>query len=104
MVGPRFFAYSLKDGSFARGHKRATDALKRACPKQPQSVVVAQGKGVNLKRTALNVGCARARGVGTEALTSELDQQRSALCGEAEDCASLRALRAWAEADPPAKL
>jgi len=102
--GPRFFAYSLKDGGFSRTHKSALDALRRACPKSPSSVVALQGKSVNVRQTAKNLGCAKAWGADAATLTSQLEQHRAALCGELADCPLLSVLRGWATRTPPAKL
>ncbi len=104
IVGPRFFAHSTPDGSFSRTDAAAVAALERACATAPASVVVAEGPSVNAARTATLIGCARAWGVGTEVITQELDAKRSALCGTEGDCPLLVTLRAWASAEPPARV
>ena len=104
VVGPRFFSYSQSDGSFSRAHKNALAALKRACPRAPEHIVVAQGKSVDASRTALALGCSKAWGVAAELILAQLDEGKSSICGEAEDCALIAALRSWASIEPPAKL
>ncbi|HOU89948.1 MAG TPA: hypothetical protein PLU22_02830 [Polyangiaceae bacterium] len=104
LVGPRFFAHSAPDGSFSRTDAAAVAALERACAAAPASVVVADGQSVNALRTATLLGCARSWGVSTEVITQELDAKRGALCGAASDCSLLATLRAWASAEPPARV
>ncbi|MBN2192525.1 MAG: hypothetical protein JW751_06880 [Polyangiaceae bacterium] len=70
----------------------------------PASVVVAEGPSVNAARTATLLGCARAWGVSTDALNQQLDAKRSDLCGAERDCPLLATLRAWAAAEPPARV
>ena len=102
--GPQFFAYAQKDGSFSRTASAALDALKRACPKAPDPVVVTQGDSVNVARTAQQLGCAKAWKVDDAKLTAALEADRSKICSGAEDCPLYAVLKAWVSSAPPATL
>ena len=104
ITGPRFFARSLPDGSFSRTDPSALAALKRTCAQPPASVVIAQGKTVNVTRTASLVGCAKVWGVAEDTIVKELDEKRALLCGSDADCPLLATLRGWAARAAPAQL
>ena len=57
-------------------------------------MVVETAGSLNAAQTGKNLVCARAHGVEPAAISSELSSKRSILCGEAEKCAVLDALRA----------
>jgi len=97
LTGPRFFAHSLATGSFSQDDAAAKAALKRACPKKPESIVQA----ANAAQSAKNLVCARALGVSAEAVSTELTQKHAALCGDAVSCPLASALEAWAKITPP---
>ncbi len=102
--GPQFFAYAEKDGTFSRTAAAAQGALKRACPKAPGPIVVAQGDAVNAARTAQQVACAKAWKLEEASVAAALDAERSKLCSGADDCPLYRILKTWASAPPPATL
>jgi len=102
--GPQFFAYSEKDGTFSRTHSAALGALKRACPKTPDPIVVTQGDGVNAARTAQQVACAKVWKVDDLAVSAAIEAERSKLCSGVDDCPLYRTLKAWAAVAPPATL
>lgn len=104
ITGPQFFAYSEKDGSFSRTHSAAVSALKRACPKTPDPIVVMQGDAVNAARTAQQVACAKVWKQDETTVLSAIEGNKSKLCSGAEDCSLYRTLKAWAAAAPPATL
>ena len=99
VTGPRFFSHSLPDGGFSRNDSAAKAALKRACPKKPDAIVVD-----NAAQTAKNLVCARVFGVSIEAVNSELSAKHEALCGSNATCAFAAALAEWAKALPPVSL
>ncbi len=96
ITGPKLYFHSLPDGSFSESDEAVRAALKRACPSKPSSVVVEAAGSLNALQTGKNLVCARAHSVEA-AISSELTSKRSLLCGEAEKCAILDALRAWLE-------
>jgi hypothetical protein len=100
IVGPIFYAHSLPDGSFADNDAATQGALKRACSKKPDPVVVLAGKKVQLVQTAKNLACAKVWGATTESLQAELDAHREAVCAGAEHCPFGDALSAWSKATP----
>jgi len=99
VTGPRFFWHSLPDGGFSRNDAAARAALKRACPKKPEAIVVD-----NAAQTAKNLVCARAYGVSIESANSALSARHEALCGPAPSCAFATTLETWAKALPPVSL
>jgi hypothetical protein len=100
IVGPLFYAHSLPDGSFADNDAATQGALKRACSKRPEAVVVLAGKKVQIAQTAKNLACARVWGATPESVQAELDSHRDALCSGAEHCPLTDALSAWSKATP----
>jgi len=104
LVGPRFFARSLPDGSFSRDDAVARIALAKACPKPPAGVAAFVGRGLGAAQMAKAVACARVHGSSTEAILEELHAEHATLCGPLESCTLLTTLEEWAKATPPATL
>ncbi|HEX7452106.1 MAG TPA: hypothetical protein VF294_07465, partial [Polyangiaceae bacterium] len=99
ITGPRFFSHSLPDGSFSRSDGAAKAALKRACPKKPENIVVD-----NATQTAKNVVCARVFGASIDAVSAQLSAKHEALCGAAASCSFATALEKWTKELPPVTL
>ncbi|MFZ5893468.1 MAG: hypothetical protein ACOY0T_20570 [Myxococcota bacterium] len=104
ITGPRFFFHSLPDGGFARDDSAAKAALKRACSKKPEPIVVESAGVANVVQTAKNVACASAWGVPGATISTELAGKRGAVCGTNEACPLLAALEKWAGSAPPVTL
>ncbi len=100
LTGPKFYARSLPDGSFTLDDPAAKSALKRACPKKPEAVVVP----LNLTQTAKNLVCARVLGVSAETVLAEIADKRVAVCSDQEACAARDVLEQWAKLAPPITL
>lgn len=103
LVGPRFFARADAQGGFSLTDPVALQALKRACARPPNPVVARQGKLV-VRRTAMNIACARVYNVPTKELAAALDEAKPDLCAQASSCPLLDTLRRWASAQPPVQL
>jgi len=65
---------------------------------------VIQGEGVNVARTAQQLGCAKVWKVADATLNAALETHRAKLCGGAEDCALYATFKAWVALAPPATL
>ena len=104
LVGPRFFAHSLPDGTFSRDDTAARAALAKACPKPPAGVAAFVGRGLGTAQLGKAVACARIYGASTESILAELHAEQATLCGPLETCALLTTLEAWARATPPLAL
>ena len=102
VTGPRFFFHSLADGGFSRDDAAAKAALKRACPKKLEALLVDSAGSLNLAQSAKNIACALAWGSTPSAVNAELAQKRALVCGDAESCPLLSAFEKWAAAAPPA--
>lgn len=100
LVGPVFYWHSLPDGAFTDDDAATKGALKRACSKKPDVIVVLAGKKVRIPETAKNVACARVWGATPDSLQTELDAHRDALCAGAQHCPLGDALGDWAKATP----
>lgn len=105
VTGPKLYLHATPSGGFDDHDDAARSALKRAaCPSQPPSVVALSGAGVNALQTAKNLVCAKAYGLGAEAIASELESKHAALCGEAATCPLRATLEAWAKLTLPVEL
>jgi hypothetical protein len=105
ITGPKLYFHSQPDGAFADSDEPARSALKRAgCQNKPLAVVVETGGTLNAVQTAKNLVCAKAWGVGVEALKAELSGKQAALCGEAASCALKSAFESWLEKPLPFEL
>jgi hypothetical protein len=106
ITGPKFFFHSLVGGNFSASDEAARAAVQRECAKKPSAVVVVGPNGVNLTKTAENLGCARVRGESVTELRAELDAKHSELCGEQATCPLAAAFETWLSAalpdEPPA--
>jgi hypothetical protein len=105
ITGPKLYFHSQLDGTFADRDEPAKSALKRAgCQSKPATVVVETGGALNAGQTAKNLVCAKAWGVGIEALKGELAGKHAALCGEAASCSLKSAFESWLEKPLPFQL
>jgi hypothetical protein len=105
LTGPKLYFHAQPDGAFTDADDAAKSALKRAgCQSKPLAVVVEAGGVLNAVQTAKNLVCAKAWGVGLEALKSELAGKQAVLCAEATTCALKSALEGWVEKPLPFEL
>ncbi|MGC4093897.1 MAG: hypothetical protein QM756_39525 [Polyangiaceae bacterium] len=102
--GPRFFYHSLPDGGFSRNDAAALGALKRACSKKPEPLLVEAAGSVNVSQTGKNIACALGWGVPAATISAELASKKALLCASSESCPLLATFETWAGAAPPATL